>query len=62
MTISDALKQLISIRVDTESHIRTFPDADIFQNDLKALNIAIYVLKDILKEDEKNENYYDFNV
>jgi hypothetical protein len=53
MTISDALKQLISIRVDTESHIRTSPDADIFQNDLKALNIAIHVLKDILKEDEK---------
>ena len=53
MTISDALKQLISIRVDTESHIQTFPDAVIFQNDLKALNIAIHVLKDMLKEDEK---------
>ena len=26
MTISDALKQLISIRVDTELHINAFPD------------------------------------
>lgn len=49
MTISDALKQLISIRVDTESHIRTFPDALIFQDDLDALNIAINILGDILK-------------
>lgn len=51
MTISDALKQLISIRVDAESHIRTFPDADIFQDDLDALNIAINILGDILKEE-----------
>ena len=51
MTISDALKQLISIRVDTESHIRTFPDANIFHVELDALNIAINILGDILKED-----------
>lgn len=52
MTISDALKQLISIRVDTESHIRTFPDAFIFQYDLDALNIAISILGDILMEEQ----------
>lgn len=52
MTISDALKQLISIRVDTELHIRTFPDALIFQDDLDALNIAINILGDILMEEQ----------
>lgn len=51
MTISDALKQLISIRVDTELHINAVPDEPIFKDDLAALDIAIYILKDILKED-----------
>jgi len=53
MTVSDALKQLISIRVDIEYNQRSFPDEIIFQNDLAALDIAIRILKDILKEDEK---------
>ena len=56
MTVKEALNQLISMRNDTKLNVRDFPDAEIFKNDLKALNIAIHVLKDILdvlKEDEK---------
>lgn len=53
MTVKEAVDQLISMRNDTKLNVRDFPDAYIFQNDLKALNIAIHVLKDILKEDEK---------
>lgn len=33
MTISDALKQLISIRVETELNIQSFPDELIFHDD-----------------------------
>lgn len=56
MTISDALKQLISIRLDTESHIHAFPNEIIFKDDLEALDIAIYTLKDILKDDENEQH------
>lgn len=53
MTISNALKQLISIRIETELNIQSFPDERIYYDDLEAINMAIHILKDILKEDEK---------
>ena len=53
MTISNALKQLISIRLQCELNIQSFPDERIFRDDLDAINIAIHILKEMLKEDEK---------
>lgn len=55
MTISEALKQLISIRVDIKSHIQSFPDERIFRDDLDAINMAIHIFKDMLKENEKRK-------
>lgn len=53
MTLTEALQQLRSLRNHIQSSITNFSDAIIFRRDIEAIGLAICILKDIIKEDEK---------
>lgn len=53
MTLTEALQQLRSLRNHIQSSIHNFSDAIIFRRDIEAIGLAICILKDIIKEDEK---------
>lgn len=63
MTLKEGLQQLRSLRNHIQSCIHDFSNVIILRKDIEALGLAICIIKDMLKEDEKeNENYHDFNV
>ena len=55
MTLKEALQQLRSLRNHIQSCIHDFSDAIILRKDIEALGLAICVIKDMLKEDEKRK-------
>ena len=60
MTLKEALQQLRSLRDHIQSCIHDFSDAIILCKDIEALGLAICVIKDMLKEDEKKENEQNY--
>lgn len=55
MTLKETLQQLRSLRNHIQSCIHDFSDAIIFRKDIEALGLAICIIKDMIKEDEKRK-------